>query len=90
MNKETISIQSQTQRSGRIGRTRPGICVHVNIKNQKLQNLLPPAIKTSDISLNILSSRKIKNLPNQLDKAGIQNYISKLESFHVLTKNTHD
>ncbi|KAK8860803.1 hypothetical protein M9Y10_012480 [Tritrichomonas musculus] len=95
LNEEPISIQSQTQRKGRVGRIRPGISVQITLKDKQLPALLPPAIKTSDISLNILSLRKIgykleniQNLPDSLEKEEIDRYISELVTFKALDKNT--
>ena len=95
LNEEQISVQSQIQRKGRVGRIRSGISVKVSLKNQNLIDLLPPPICTSDVSLNILLLRKIgyrieeiENLPDKVDS--LNDYISELVSFNALTDDTHE
>ena len=62
-----------------------------------MPELLPPAIQISDVSLNILSLRKIgyrieeiENLPDKIDESEKEKYISELVSFGALTDDTHD
>lgn len=97
LQEEPISTQSQVQRKGRVGRLRSGIYVRITIKDQVNPPLLQPAIKTSDISLNILSLRKngikieeIKNLPDPLEEDEIKNKISELVSINALENDTHE
>ncbi|KAK8896751.1 hypothetical protein M9Y10_014668 [Tritrichomonas musculus] len=94
---EPISVQSQIQRKGRVGRIKSGISVQITMKNQKLPEVLPPAIQTSDISLNILSLRKIgykleeiDNLPDKINDDEMKKYISELESLKALTLENHE
>lgn len=97
LQEEPISIQSQVQRKGRVGRLRSGIYVRVTIKDQVNPPFLQPAIKTSDISLNILSLRKngikieeIKNLPDPLEEDEIKKKINELVSINALENDTHE
>lgn len=93
---EPISIQSQVQRKGRVGRIQPGICVQITMENEKLPEKLDPAILTSDITLNILLLRKIgiklekiKNLPNPIDPDEMKQFISELVSINAIHEENH-
>lgn len=92
---EPISIQSQIQRKGRVGRVQPGICVQIGIENENNPDKLPPAIQTSDITLNILSLRKIgiklekiTNLPDPIDPNDMEQFMNELVLIKALDKDT--
>ena len=65
---EPITEKMQTQRKGRVGRTRPGIAIQLTMAGKKLRKNIDPSIKTSDLSGVILQLRKIGIQLEQLDK----------------------
>ena len=88
-----ISVQSQTQRRGRVGRVRDGICVQMTVKNHPPIELQPPAIQVEDISTTILNLRRIgirlENITN-LPQPGVpshemRQYINELTSLGALS-----
>ena len=91
LSEEPISIQSQTQRKGRVGRVRPGVSVQFSIKGLKFKDCLPPEIQTTDISSAILSLRQIKikletlsNLPDKVPPQQLERYMNELYSFNAI------
>ncbi|KAK2959320.1 putative Zinc finger, C2H2 type family protein [Blattamonas nauphoetae] len=96
LTEEPISKKSQTQRRGRVGRTRDGVCVQIMIKGKPLINELPPSILTSDIAGDILRLRgidldleTIQNLPDPIPIVDINRYISELMIMGALDSRTH-
>ncbi|KAK2956888.1 putative Zinc finger, C2H2 type family protein [Blattamonas nauphoetae] len=95
LTEEPISEKSQTQRRGRVGRTRDGVCVQIMIKDKPPINELPPSILTSDIAGDILRLRgidldleKVQNLPDPIPIDDINNYLSELTSIGALDSQT--
>ena len=88
---EPISIQSQTQRRGRVGRVRPGVSVQISIQGLPLKQCLPPEIQITDLSAAILSLRKIginlekiDNLPDKLKPDLLKRYMNELYLSHAI------
>ncbi|KAK2948254.1 putative Zinc finger, C2H2 type family protein [Blattamonas nauphoetae] len=95
LTEEPISEKSQTQRRGRVGRTRDGVCVQIMIKDKPLINELPPSILTSDIAGDILRLRgidldleKVQNLPNPIPIVNINKFMSELTAIGALDSHT--
>ena len=90
-----ISVQSQTQRRGRVGRVRDGICVQMTVKNHPPIELQPPSIQVEDISTTILNLRRIgirleniRNLPEPgVPRHEMRQYIKELVSLGALDQN---
>ncbi|KAK8845827.1 hypothetical protein M9Y10_020750 [Tritrichomonas musculus] len=97
LSEEPISLQSRTQRKGRVGRVRPGTSVQLSIKDLPFKEFLPPEILTTDISSNILSLRKIgiklenvQNLPDPIDTNVMKLFMEELYSIGAISKETGD
>ena len=95
LSEEPISLQSQIQRKGRVGRVRPGISVQISIKDHSFKEFLPPDIQTTDISSSILSLRKIgikleiiKNLPDPIEPDAMNQFMNELYSIGAIDKKT--
>ena len=87
-----ISVKSQIQRRGRVGRVRDGICVQITIKRHPPVELQPPSIQVEDISMNILNLRQIgirleniRNLPEPgVSSDDMSQYIRELVAIGAL------
>ena len=92
---EPISIQSQAQRRGRVGRVRPGVSVQLSIKGLQFKQYLPPEIQTTDITSAILSLRKIginleeiDNLPDKIPSEILKKYMTELYLCDAIDHNS--
>lgn len=92
-----ISVQSQQQRKGRVGRVRPGRFISVDVYGSEHPYYSTPVILNTDISGAIIDLRyigyefeNINNLPNPIDQRVIDKTIRDLVNCGALENDTHN